>query len=40
MKYQYGKVEIGVSVFMVDVTEAGTADNTRKGIHNCRRMEI
>ena len=40
MKYQYGKVEIGVSVFMVNVTAAGTADNTRKGIHNCRRMEI
>ena len=42
MKYQYGKVETGMSVFMDDTAAAGTADtnNIGKGIQNCRRMEI
>ena len=40
MKYKYGKVEIGMPVFMNDVAAVGTADNIRKGIHNYRRMEI
>ena len=40
VKYQYGKVEIGMSVFMDDIAAVGTADNIRKGIQNCRRMEI
>ena len=39
VKYQYGKVEIGVSVVMDDMAAVGTADN-RKGKRNCRRMEI
>ena len=29
-----------MSVFMEDIAAVGTADNTRKGIPNCRRMEI
>ena len=40
VKYQYGKVEVGMPVFMDDVAAVGTADNIRKGIQNCRRMEI
>ena len=40
VKYQYGKVEIGMPVFMDDIAAVGTADNIRKGIQNCRRMEI
>ena len=39
MKYQYGKVEIGMLVFMDDITAVGTADDIRKGLQNCRRME-
>ena len=39
VKYQSGKVEIGMPVFMVDTEEVGTAHNIRKGIQNCRRME-
>ena len=39
VKYQYGKVEIGMPVFMDDIATVGTADNIRKGIQNCR-MEI
>ena len=39
-KYQCGKVEIGMPVIMDDIAAAGTADNIRKGIQNCRRMEI
>ena len=27
-------------VFMDDIAAVGTADNIRKGIRNCRRMEI
>ena len=40
VKYQYGKVEIGVPVFMDDIAAVGTGDNIRKRIQNCRRMEI
>ena len=40
MKYQYGKVEIGMPVFVDDIAAVGTADDIRKGIQNCRRMEI
>ena len=40
VKYQYGKVEISMPVFMDDIAAVGTADNIRKGIQNCRRMEI
>ena len=37
VKYLYGKVEIGMPVFMDDIA---ALDNIRKGIQNCRRMEI
>ena len=40
MKYQYGKVTIGMPVFMDDIAAVGTEDNIRKGIQNCRRIEI
>ena len=40
VKYQYGKVEIGMSIFMYLIAVVGKVDNTRKGIQNCRRMEI
>ena len=40
VKYQYGKVEIGMPVFMDDIAGVGTADNMGKRIQNCRRMEI
>ena len=41
VKYQYGKVEIDMPVFMDDIAAAETADNNniRKGIQSCR-MEI
>ena len=40
MKYQYGKVLKGMPVSMDNITAVGTADNIRKGIQNCRRMDI
>ena len=40
VKYQFGKVEIGTSIFLDDIAAVRTADNIRKGIQNCRRMEI
>ena len=40
VKYQYGKVELGMPVFMDDIAAVGKADNIRKGIRNCRRMVI
>ena len=42
VKYQYGQVEICmlVLVFMDDIAAVGTADDIRKRIRNCRRMEI
>ena len=40
VKYQYGRVEIGMPVFMDDMAAVGTADDIRTGTQNCRRMEI
>ena len=39
-KYQNGKVKIGMPVFMDGIAAAGGGDNIRKGMQNCRRMEI
>ena len=32
VKYQSGKVEIGIPAFMNDIAAVGTADNIRKGL--------
>ena len=40
VKYHYGKVEIGIPVFMDDLSAVGTADNIRKGVQNCSIIEI
>ena len=40
VKYQYGKVEIGMPVFMDDIAAVGITDDIGKGIQNCRGMEI
>ena len=34
VKYQYGKVEIGMPVFMDDIAAVGKADDIRKEIQN------
>ena len=39
VKYSYGKIIIGMPVFMDDITTAGKAEHIRKGIKNCARME-
>ena len=38
-KYRYGKINIGIPVFMGDIATAGKTENVRKGINNCARME-
>ena len=40
VKYQNGKVEISMSVFMDDIAAVETSDNSRKRIQKCRRMKI
>ena len=40
VKYQYGKVDIGMPDFIDSIAAVGTADNIMKEIQNCRRMEI
>ena len=40
VKYQYGKVEKGMSVLMDGIASVETADNIRKAIQNYGRMEI
>ena len=40
VKYQYGKVQKSIPVFRDDIATVGTVDNIRKGMQNCRRMEI
>ena len=39
VKYRYGKINIGMPVFMDDIATAGKAEHIRKGINNCARME-
>ena len=39
VKYSYGKINIGMPVFMDDIATAGKAEHIRKGIKNCARME-
>ena len=39
MKYQYGKVETCMPVFMDDIAAVGKVDDITKGIQNCRRTE-
>ena len=38
VKYSYGKINIGMPVFMDNIATAGKAEH-RKGIKNCARME-
>ena len=39
VKYRYGKINIGMPVFMDDIATAGKAEHIRKGINNCARMK-
>ena len=39
VKYRYGKINIGMPVFMDDITTAGKAEHIRKGMNNCAKME-
>ena len=39
VKYSYGKINIGMPVFMDDIATAGKAEHIRKGIKNCAGME-
>ena len=39
VKYRYGKINIRMPVFMDDIATAGKAEQIRKGINNCARME-
>ena len=39
VQYSYGKVDIGMSVYMDDIAAAGGIAEIRKGIGNCAKME-
>ena len=36
VKYRYGKINVGMPVFMDDIATAGKAEHIRKGIKNCK----
>ena len=38
-KYKYGKINIGMPVFMDDIATAGKAEHVRQDINNCAWME-
>ena len=38
-QYSYGKVDVGMSVYMDDIAGAGGIGEIRKGIRNCCKME-
>ena len=39
VKYSYGKINIGMPVYMDDIATAGKAEHIKKGINKCARME-
>ena len=39
VKYSYGKINIGIPVFMDDIATAGNTEHIRKDIKNCAGME-
>ena len=39
VKYRYGKINIGMSVFTGDIATAGKAEHIRKDKNNCATME-
>ena len=40
VKYRYGKINIGMPVFMDVIATKGKTEHVRQGINNCTRMEI
>ena len=40
VEVKYGEILIGMSVFIDDIAATGGAEDMRKGIRNCRKMEI
>ena len=39
VNYRYGRINIGMPVFMDDIATAGKTEHVRKGINNYARME-
>ena len=37
--YSYGQVKVGMSIYMDDISVAGSAEEVQKGIRNCKEME-
>ena len=40
VEVKYGEILIGMPIFMDDIAATGGAEDIRKGIRNCRKMEI
>ena len=40
VEVKYGEILIGMPIFMDDIAAIGGAEDIRKGIRNCRKMEI
>ena len=40
VEVKYGEILIGMTIFMDDIAATGGAEDIRKGIRNCRKMEI
>ena len=40
VEVKYGEILTGVPIFMDDIAAIGRAEDIRKGIRNCRKMEI
>ena len=39
VQYSYGKINIGMSVYIDDIAAAGGITEIRKGMRNCAKME-
>ena len=40
VNYKYGEIEIGISIYMDDISVAGGPEEVKKGIRRCARMEV
>ena len=40
VRYKYGGIEVGMSIYMGDMSVAGGPEEVKKGISSCERMKV
>ena len=40
VRYNYGEIEVGMSIYMGDMSVTGGPEEVKKGISSCERMKV